>query len=83
MFGTAPGELAESVGLHITAPTPVGDEHDWFAAPPTVQFVAVEPAPSSGDPAAGVKSIGAFTNCGAAEIELASKPVCVRQPDSE
>jgi len=83
MFGTAPGELAESVGLHTTVPTPIDDEHDWFATPPTVQFVAVEAAPMSGEPDAGVKSVGAFANCGADVIEFASKPVAVRQLANE
>jgi hypothetical protein len=76
-------DFAPSVLLHATVPTPIDDEHDWFATPPTVQFVAVEAAPMSGEPDAGVKSVGALTNCGADVIEFASKPVAVRQLANE
>ncbi len=72
-------DFPASMGLHVTVPIPIGDEHDWFATPPTVQFVAVEAAPTSGEPDAGVKSVGAFTNCGADVMEFASKPASVRQ----
>jgi hypothetical protein len=72
--------FAESVELHVDVTMPIIEEHDWFACPPTVQFVAVEPAPISGDPAAGARLLGAFTNSGAAAIEFASNPVAVRHP---
>ncbi len=71
--------FAESVALHDAVPMPIIDEHGWFATPPTVHFVAVEPAPISGDPAAGTRLVGALANCGAAVIEFVSNPVAVGQ----
>jgi hypothetical protein len=70
-------DFATSVALHAADPIPIGDEQGWFATPPTVQFVAVEPAPISDDSDVGVKSVDAFTNCGADVIEFTSKPVSV------
>lgn len=55
----------EPVALHVTEPRATGDEQDWPVTPPTLHVLAVEPAFTSGELTAGVKSPPlAFENCG-------------------